>query len=114
MAAEGKNFIGKRLAVILATKNISERQLGERLGCSNSYINKIVNGRVVPPIRKIQSICDVLDITLAKFFESTELTFMQQRILGELEYLTDEDIQFILTTILYIKKKNEHYQKKAE
>ena len=35
-----ENFIGNRLAAILATKNMSERQLGEKLEYSNSYINK--------------------------------------------------------------------------
>ncbi len=101
-----ENFIGNRLAAILATKNMSERQLGEKLEYSNSYINKVINGRVVPPIRKLQCICDALDITLAHFFGSIDLTFVQQRILEEMEELTEEDVQLILNIILYMKKKN--------
>lgn len=107
-----ENLIGNRLAVILATKNISERQLGEKLECSNSYINKIINGRITPPIQKLQRICDALDITLAHFFGSMELTFMQQRILKEMEELTEEDIQLIFNIILYMKRKNKGLKEK--
>ena len=82
--------------------------------CSNSYINKIINGRVAPPIRKLQCICDALDITLEHFFGGIELTFMQQRILEEMDELTEEDIQLILNIILYMKKKNKSLKEKNE
>lgn len=62
-----ENFIGQRVAALIIKTGMSERKLGEKLGLSDSYINKVVNGNLTPPLDKLEMICDAFGITLQEF-----------------------------------------------
>lgn len=102
-----ENFIGQRISALLIKNNMSERKLGEKIGLSDSYINKVVNGHLIPPLYKLELICAAFGINLQEFFAGPEsLTTNQYLFLNELDGLSEEDIQFLLMTVRHLKKRN--------
>ena len=100
-------FIGQRVAALILKTGVSERKLGEKIGHYESYINKVVNGNIKPPLKKIEMICDVFGVTLQEFFAGPEsLTINQYLFLSELDGLSEDDIQLLLTTARHLKKLN--------
>ena len=56
--------IGNDLERLRVTKNITQKQLAESLGTSQSYISKIENGTVSPSIKSLFRIAAELDDSL--------------------------------------------------
>lgn len=45
------------------------KQLSELIGCDPSYISKVENGRIIPPLDKIISIADFFEIDFIDLFK---------------------------------------------
>ena len=45
------------------------RQLSELIGCDSSYISKVENGRIIPPLDKIISIADFFETEFIEMFK---------------------------------------------
>ncbi len=58
----------QRLAQLRMAKGVSARDMSLSLGQSDSYINKIENGRSLPSMQVFFYICEYLDISPAEFF----------------------------------------------
>lgn len=57
-----KTTFGTLLKGIRRSKNITQRDLADAVGCDFTYISKIENDRLPPPAAEtIQRICDALD-----------------------------------------------------
>src|SRR5688572_30588042 len=57
-----KNTFGSLLKEIRRSRNISQRDLAEKVGCDFTYISKIENDRLpAPAVETIEKICDVLE-----------------------------------------------------
>ncbi len=67
-----KKDFGKRLAQLIAEKNINASELSRALGRDESYITHIENGHFFPSMDMFLDICDFLCV-LAKDFWDTEL-----------------------------------------
>lgn len=61
-----------RLARLRLNKNVSARDMSLSLGLSESYINKIENGKTLPSMNTFFDICDYLDISPRDFFNMGE------------------------------------------
>ncbi len=66
-----ENFFATRLAALRNSKNISAREMSLALGQSESYINKIENGKSFPSMQIFFYICDYLNISPKDFFDDS-------------------------------------------
>ena len=62
-----KEFI-KRLVQLRTEKGVSARDMSLSLGQTESYINRIENGKMLPSMTVFFNICDYFRITPAEFF----------------------------------------------
>lgn len=65
---EELNKFGLRLAKLMQQKGINARQLSFAIGCNESYITPIINGKSFPKMENFIKICKVLKITPQEFF----------------------------------------------
>ena len=59
----------KRLAELRIQKGISAREMSLSLGLSDSYINKIENGKTLPSMEAFFDICNFLEVSPRDFFD---------------------------------------------
>lgn len=110
MTTVEQDFIGKRIKALVEENKVSQRELSLKLGHGETYINQIVHGRSFPSVDELFYICEQLHITPAQFFTETSSP-KQLRFLNELDGLTEDDLQHLLDTVRYMKKKNIKYNK---
>lgn len=67
------NVLGNRLKELCQEKNISYRELGEKIGMSGTRIARIANGMTSnPSVYTMIQICDGLGVSLDEFFGTDE------------------------------------------
>lgn len=64
-----EQLFGEKLAEFRSQKNISARKMSLDLGFSDSYINKIENGKTLPGMAAFFHICYYLNVDPKYFFE---------------------------------------------
>ena len=70
METEKMNIdFGKRLAELRMDRGVSARDMSLSLGTSESYINRIETGRMLPSMSAFFYICEYLGVSPAEFFE---------------------------------------------
>jgi transcriptional regulator with XRE-family HTH domain len=62
--------IGERLKEFRNKKNMTLRELAEKVNTSNGFLSDIENGKSIPSISKLEDICNALGITLEYFFKT--------------------------------------------
>lgn len=99
-----ENF-GKRLAELRIQANVSARDMSLSIGQSESYINKIENGKSFPSMQTFFYICDYLKMSPQDFFndEISNPNAMSEAI-HHLEKLDDEQFKNILNIIKGLSK----------
>ena len=65
-----EEFFAKRLAQLRTEMGVSARDMSLSIGLSESYINKIENGKSFPSMQIFFYICEYLKITPQEFFDS--------------------------------------------
>ena len=60
---------GRRINQLRSAKGVSARDMSLSLGQSESYINKIENGKSFPSMQAFFYICDYFGITPKEFFD---------------------------------------------
>lgn len=63
-------WFAQRLAELRTEKGVSARDMSLSLGQSESYINKIENGRTMPSMTVFFYICEYLEIQPKEFFDT--------------------------------------------
>lgn len=71
-----ESFFSKRLAELRIQKGISARDMSLSLGQSESYINKIENGKSLPSMTVFFYICEFFQISPSEFFDENNKTPM--------------------------------------
>lgn len=64
--------IAKQIIMYRSRHNLSQEQLAERIGTSNSQISRLESGTHVPTIETLRRIGDALDLRLVISFESKD------------------------------------------
>ena len=64
--------VGQRIRAIRAKKNISQTELGLRVGKDRQYIYKIEKGKVTPNIATVIILLTALDISASEFFKDLD------------------------------------------
>lgn len=63
-----KNFL-KNLTLMRKSRGCSAKLLSELVGCDSSYISKVENGRIIPPLDKIIAIANYFEIDFVDLFK---------------------------------------------
>lgn len=96
----------KRISELRVQKGVSARDMSLSLGQSESYINKIENGRTLPSMHGFFYICEFLGVTPSEFFE-TDIAAPQKtkEIVKELGKLSPVQAEHILQVVKDIANK---------
>jgi transcriptional regulator with XRE-family HTH domain len=54
---------GKKLQILREQRNMSQRELGEQLDLSRSYISNLESGRTIPNARHVLKIANLFSVT---------------------------------------------------
>lgn len=68
-------------------KNMTQSELGEKLGLSQKAISKYVTGKSLPSLDTLERICSVLDVNINAFFQLNQNRSPQPQNKDELEVL---------------------------
>lgn len=69
-----KKIIQNNILNEMNKANISMRQLSADINCSESYVQKLLNGNFVPTLEKLKDIAEYFKVPIWTFFLSEELT----------------------------------------
>lgn len=65
------DFFSIRLTQLRMSKKVSARNMSLTIGQSESYINKIENGKALPSMHVFYYMCDYLGISPSDFFDNS-------------------------------------------
>jgi transcriptional regulator with XRE-family HTH domain len=100
-----EEFFAKRISQLRTSKCISARDMSLSLGQSESYINKIENGKSFPSMQVFFYICEYFNITPKEFFDDgTSNPALIQAIIHDLNTLDEKQITNIHEIIKGLKK----------
>lgn len=75
------DFVVKRIYELCKERNITPNALSYLAGISQSTVKSILNGESKNPgIVTLKKICDGLDITIVKFFDTKDIYDLEQEI----------------------------------
>ena len=89
-----------RLIQLRQEKNISTRDMSLSLGQSESYINRIENGKMLPSMTVFFYICDYFGITPREFFDTENASSMELiQAYKQLQAMDDETRRQVIAII---------------
>lgn len=93
-------WFAPRLTQLRLQKGVSARDMSLSLGQSESYINKLENGRTLPSFQGFLYICDYFQITPQDFFNVDSATPKETKeLLKALEKLSPEQTSHVLQIV---------------
>jgi transcriptional regulator with XRE-family HTH domain len=72
-----KNKFGRRLRFLRRTRELTQSQLSEQIGCSTEYISRMERGLVSPSFDLIEKTCQALKIEPKLLFDFTDLSMKE-------------------------------------
>lgn len=100
-----EEFFRQRLSQLRSQKGVSARDMSLTLGQSESYINKIENGKAFPSMQIFFYICDYFGISPMEFFdESSSNPALLNTLISDLKTLPDSQISTIADIVKGLKR----------
>lgn len=100
-----EEFFRQRLTQLRIQKGISARDMSLSLGQSESYINKIENGKAFPSMQVFFYICEYFNITPKDFFDAENHNpVILDELLNDMKVLTNNQIACIAYIIKELKR----------
>lgn len=100
-----EEFFRQRLSQLRSQKGVSARDMSLTLGQSESYINKIENGKAFPSMQIFFYICDYFGISPKDFFdEDASNPVLLNTLIGDLKTLSDSQIANITNLVKDLKR----------
>ncbi len=66
--------IGQFLALLRKEKNLTQEQLGEKLGVNNKTVSRWENGNYLPPVEMLQCLSEMYGITINEILSARRLS----------------------------------------
>lgn len=100
-----EEYFSRRISQLRTAKGVSARDMSLSLGQSESYINKIENGKSLPSMQVFFYICEYFGITPSEFFdEGTSNPILMNAVVKDLNTLDEKQITNIHEIIKGLKK----------
>lgn len=88
-----EEFFRQRLTQLRIQKGISARDMSLSLGQSESYINKIENGKAFPSMQVFFYICEYFNITPKDFFDvENHSPFILDELVNDMKALSNSQL----------------------
>ena len=71
----------------LEMKNMTQSELGEKLGLSQKAISKYVTGKSLPSIETLEKICSILDVNITSCFNLNSINSLSPQNKDEIDVL---------------------------
>ncbi len=85
--------IGRRLQDCRKRQSLTQEVLAEQVGITVVYLSKVENGRVRPTLELLDSLCDILGISLSSLLTGIEIQkdeYANERVVALLRSCTPE------------------------
>ena len=79
--------IGEIIQDNLEMKNMTQSELGEKLGLSQKAISKYVTGKSLPSIETLEKICSILDVNITSCFNLNSINSLSPQHKDEIDVL---------------------------
>ena len=100
-----EEYLSRRISQLRTAKGISARDMSLSLGQSESYINKIENGKAFPSMQVFFYICEYFGITPKEFFdEERSNPSLTNELMKDLNALDEKQILNIHEIVKGLKK----------
>lgn len=100
-----EEYFSKRISQLRTAKGISARDMSLSIGQSESYINKIENGKAFPSMQVFFYICEYFGITPRDFFdEEISNPILMDALIKDLNTLDEIQIKNIHAIVKGLKK----------
>ena len=100
-------MIGEFLARLRKEQNLTQEQLGEKLGVTNKTVSRWENGNYLPPVKMLQALSDLYGISINEILSGRRLQEADYREKAE------ENIKSVLDASAFtLKEKMDFYGKK--
>lgn len=95
-----EELFAKRLSQLRIQKGVSSREMSLAIGQSNSYINRIENGKSMPSMTGFFYICEYLGVTPKQFFSyDIEDPIVSDRFKDAAEKLSPKQAEHLILVI---------------
>jgi len=94
--------VGEIIQSNLELKNMTQAELGKRLGLSQKAISKYVTGKSLPSIETLSNICSILDVNVTVFFPNNQSKNMEESEVLQNYRLLDEKSKIVIRDLLTI------------
>lgn len=106
-----KSILQKNITTLLDSDTpFSMRKLSMEINCSESYIQKVVEGKIVPSLQKLIDIANYFDVPLATLLTESPkdivVNHKAELVKNEIDKLPENVLDSILTIINYSNKSN--------
>lgn len=103
-----QKVIQNNILKLMSESNVSMRQLSADINCSESYVQKLLNGDFHPKLEKLTDIADYFHVPIWALFLSEELTSDKiQQIESYLLTFDEAALDATLNVVKLIKPKSE-------
>lgn len=99
--------VGQFLAQLRKEKELTQEQLGEKLGVTNKTVSRWENGNYLPPVEMLQSLSELYGLTINEILSAQRLTP------AEYQEKAEENLKAVVSTSPFsLDEKIEFYKRK--
>lgn len=80
--------LGNRIQNLRNINNMTAKELAERIDVSPSFVSSIENNSSKLSLKKLAKICEVLDVSLADFF-NPDISPLEQKLISTIKQLPE-------------------------
>ena len=105
---EIRDNVKRNLGYYLSLRGISQKELAEKLGVSQSAVTNWIKGKNAPDIEVVAEICDVLEISVSDLFgkeEGSKANDTEQKVLEQ--YRKKPELQQAVNILLGVDSEDE-------
>ena len=93
------NFIGRKLYKLRESRGLTFARLADNLSMSAGHLSDMENGKSLPSIPKLDSICEFYGITLSEFFNESDVPVIldsdQENLISNTKGLNPEQLSLL-------------------
>ena len=106
MVFSDKKFVGKKIKEFRKKANLTQAELAEKVGLSETHMSKIEIGANSPTLENFLKICEVLNLSLEEFGVNVQnkKSLVREKFIEMIYQLPDNKLEFYSNLILDIER----------
>jgi len=99
--------MGRFLAELRKENNLTQAELGEKLGVTNKTISRWETGNYMPPVEMLEELSDMYEMTINELLSGKKLSSEEYKVMAETNIK-----ETLRSSVFSVKEKQEFYKKK--